>query len=198
MPVPSRTSTPRLRSCRTSGRAIGAPDETTACRQRVEAMGWEVLCLLQLAGARRSAHLRAVSKIDVERLLGVPQPLHEPLARERSPADRGGQKGCLTRPPHHDRLTALPDVVHGAVPEPVQRIAAGVAEWLKHHDQPEPARCRGPRRPRRPRGLYGGCRCGAQGGTLRRTPGSLSGQPALNRTPACSYRSEIVSMIDAP
>ena len=31
-------------------------------------MGWEVLCLLQLAGARRSAHLRAVSKIDVERL----------------------------------------------------------------------------------------------------------------------------------
>jgi hypothetical protein len=31
----------------------------------------------------------------------------------------------------------LPDVVHGAVPEPVQRIAAGVAEWL---DQPRPAR----------------------------------------------------------
>jgi hypothetical protein len=45
------------------------------------------------------------------------------------------------------RLTALPDVVHGVVPEPVQRIAAGVAEWLDHHDQLEPARCRGPRAP---------------------------------------------------
>jgi hypothetical protein len=33
----------------------------------------------------------------------VPQPLHEPLARERRAADRGRRKGLLDEPPHHDR-----------------------------------------------------------------------------------------------
>jgi hypothetical protein len=42
----SGTSTPGLRSCRSSGRAIGAPEETTASRRGVEAMGREVLCSL--------------------------------------------------------------------------------------------------------------------------------------------------------
>jgi hypothetical protein len=50
-PSSSRASSPRLRSCRSSGRATGAPEETAASRRGVEVMGREVFCSLQLGGA---------------------------------------------------------------------------------------------------------------------------------------------------
>jgi hypothetical protein len=101
--VSSRTSTPRLRSCRSSGRSDrgAGGDDRISTTSRSHGSGGALLApaswraAVGLTSCRERHRCRASP--------GVPQPLHEPLARERSPADRGRRKGLPDEPPHHDR-----------------------------------------------------------------------------------------------
>jgi hypothetical protein len=102
---------------------------------------------------------------------GVPQPLHEPLARERSPAGRGRQEGLFDEPPHHDREVVsrlsrrarrqgYAQVPPPDAPPERSALVVGEAGVARHPQAPAPA----------PTGDRGS-RSAAGGFELRRPPG---------------------------